>query len=223
MLAQRGVLETTLLDAGPFVDADFTRAIKAGKADDLLAKCEPRLKLRNKNLIFDSFVPFTYYRAGWSSAGAPPSPYNQASGNWAYFAFIALLTYDSEPTYQEFASTENYYGRVTDVYGNVGSGNMKWFINSQIEPWVVWADGGGREMISFRNRWLYLPSEAVSSNINSLGIYFWDYLYNDGYNSSDYHRGGRIRFKDAGDNPITIVKTSNQVLLLEYTWHMMSV
>lgn len=220
----QGRLKTTLLDSGPMVDADFDRAIREGRAMELLGELDRRLELDQSNLIFDHFVPWCYYRCGWSSAGAPPDPFQEWSGSGAsYFSFIILTTYTSEPSYTEYNGSVNYYDPIHTMPGTVdSSAGAKRFVNDQIEAWDLSSAADGREQLTFRNRWLYLPSQAVSSNINSLDIYFNRDCTDVTAYAEDKSRSGRIRFKDSGGNPITINKSSNQVLLLEYNWSMIS-
>lgn len=218
----QGRLKTTLLGAGGLKDEDFNHAIREGKVDGVLSDLDPHLELEQPNMIHDNFVPYMYYRAGWSSAGAPPNYYNGWTGGGAsWFAFVVLLNYTSEPTYTEAAGNEGYYDNFHLMAGRVTDDAGKRFVIDQIEAWQVWCEASGREQIFFRNRWLYLPSQAVSASINCLGIYFWEDLYTT--YSRRKQRSGRIRFKDSGGNPITINKNSNQVLLLEYNWSLVSV
>lgn len=223
---QEGILETTLLDSGSLADADFDLAIKEGRINEMLAGLgEPRLKLRNKNLVFDHWVPYSYYWGGWSSAGSPPGPFHQSAGSGhSYLGFICLLNYTSEPTYTEYSGEEHYWDPIHTAAGSVDtSAGAKRFEEDQIEQWVIWSDAGGKEKVSFRNRWLYLPNQAVSSVINSLGVFFHDDATSVTSSGREFSRAARIRFKDSGGNPITINKTGNQVLLIEYTFSLISV
>lgn len=224
MIKQIGTLISTLLEAGPYGDADFTRAIKEGRADELLAKLDPVLRLEQRNLNFDNFAPYSFSK-NFSGAGNPDSPYEStAGGTPGWLGFICLTTHDTEPTYQE-QSSEDYYGYIYNVSGTVqgAAGTAKRFEEDQIEQWTIWCEADGREQINFRNRFLFLPSHAISSSIKSLSIYFQSQA--DGY-PGDYRnkgRSARIRFKDSGGNPITIAKTTNQVFLVEYTWSLVTV
>jgi hypothetical protein len=224
MLQQQGVLRGTLYDSGRLSDADFTKAIKAGRAGGLLARLFPLQHTVNRNLNFHNFVPWSFYAAAWSGATAPGEPYYRTQGaGYAWLGFICLLTYDTEPTYTE-SSNEGSGGTAHNVAGTVNNSNAaKRIVNDQIEAYSVWSAGDGRNEVLFRNRWLYLPSEVVSSTINSLGVYYYeDATYALASTGRYKGRSARVRFKDSGGNPITITKTTNQVFLLEYTWSMVS-
>lgn len=224
MLQQQGVLRGTLYDSGRLTDADVARAIKEGRAGQLLARLFPVQHSVNRNLNFHNFAPWAFYAGGWNGAGAPPEPYYRTQGaGYAWLGFICLLTSDTEPTYQE-SSNEGTGGTAHAVSGTVSaSSGAKRIINDQIEAYSIWSAGDGRNEILFRNRWLYLPSEVVSTTINSLGVYYYeDATYALASTGRYKGRSARVRFKDSGGNPITITKTTNQVFLLEYTWSMVS-
>lgn len=221
----QGRLKTTLFDSGKLRDVDFDEAIAQKEISPLLYSLEPRLELEQRNQLFDHFVPYLFYHGGWSGAGAPVNPFYVSNGaGHTYFGFVFPSTYTSEPTYTEYSGVPSRYDLIHIMPGYVdGTAGAKWFIRDQIDPWYVWSDPSGQERLYFRQRWLWLPSQAVSSNINSLDIYFIDRADEvDGYDSYK-SRSGRVRFKDNGGTPVTINKTSAQVLLLEYTWSILSV
>lgn len=226
-----GILKTTLLDCGSLKDADFLKAAKAGRVPALLEGLDPRLKLEQHNLIFDNIVPWLFWRSGWSGAGSPPSPYSTSHGAGpSPFGVIVITNLDSEPTYTEWSGEPNRYKVWHNSLWDSGLGNVdnsyggwKNVVSEVIEPWQVWSATTGQEKISFRTRMLWLPSEIVSSEIKSFDIWFSSGATDaDGYDVQKI-RAGRIRFKDGNGTPVTITKTSAQVLLTEYTWSLISV
>lgn len=162
-----------------------------------------------RNLQFDNWAAFSFNRrmAGPDIA----DPYDFDSGS-AWLATITLTTIDSEPTYQE---ASNFGSDINNIQSNVGSGASKRFVEDDVENVLIATVADGRDAIFQRSRFLYLPSQAVSGNIRSVSIHFSD----NGDSTGFISRGiaGRVRIKDAGQNPIIISKSSSQVLLVEYT------
>jgi len=211
-----GTFELTQLDARGLRDEDFRAAARRGRAEDLLRGLPPLGRFRARNLVFDMIPSFLFNRLMGGPAAKGPLIYE--SGSAALHAMVLLST-DSEPTYEE--STWEYTQTLYTLPEEVGSG-AKRFIEDVIETTLIQADQTGREHISCRSRWLFLPSEGVSSNIRSVGIYFC----RDGDNTAgNLERGrvARIRIKDAAGRPVIINKTASQVLLIEYTFRLVTV
>lgn len=213
----QGRYKLELRNSGRLTDADFQRAIKEGRLDDLLAELPLELKLAGHNMINHWFTACFYHNVfGHGFSDSPYPTYNTHNP----FVTVCLMTTDSEPTFTE---TYNWYGNPHTPSGsaNTGSG-AKGFITSDTEDPVIEKAADGREEIKFRERWLWLPSQGVSNNIRSLGIFGAEYLnYWDTYQR---WKSGRIRFKDPDTGaPVVINKNLNQVLVLEYTVFFVSV
>lgn len=220
----KGHFDLQLKDCQGFTDADFDQAVEEGRIDDLLKGLPLEERLRTDNMIFSWMAAHLFQRL--FSGGDVTDPWDYGDSSTAYFAFILLMTTDSEPSYTEQWWRWNSYAEqyMAEQAGTVeASTAAKRFEEDQISDWVIWQDSDGREAVHFRNRWLYTPSQANSSTIRSLGIY----AHTDGDDTyRDYYhfmaRSGRVRLKDTGGNPVTLSKNSNQVLLVEYTITMVS-
>lgn len=217
-----GKFNVDLLNARGFCDADFEAARREGVIKQLLSELPLEQRCpANKNRIMDNMAG--YQLDFLFSMPACSDTFNLGGSAAAALAFICLLTYDSEPTYTEVWSWETSGTNMHNVTGTAATGSAaKRFEEDQITPWEIWADTSGREAVYFRNRFLYTPSEGVSSDIRSIGIYHSE----NGDSTGGYYisqaRVGRVRLKDAGGNPIILNKTGNQVLLVEYTFALIS-
>ncbi|MHC4620655.1 MAG: hypothetical protein ACYTEQ_23145 [Planctomycetota bacterium] len=181
---------------------------KPGCVLDLLAQYEKRQEVRGANLVFDHFAEMNLWEL--FNGPAVPNPYNYGGG----FSLVALTTHDAEPTYQE--DYGNNFVNGNNLNGTVGTGAGKRFYEDQIEPHLIAEDLGGKEAIFFRTRWLWLPAEAVSSNVKSITT--WTRQINTAASTSSWANiVSRIRLKDSGGNPITINKTASITLFVEYT------
>lgn len=222
----QGRFNISLMGARGLKDQDFDQAVREGRIDDLLKELPVEQQFLNQhNRIMDNMAG--YFLDNLFSLGNCGYPYytRQDAPPEAALAFITLLTTDGEPTYTEDWGIEgsNSYLPLHNVYETAGALTGKRFEEDEITPWELWSDTTGRNAIHFRNRFLYTPSQAVSSNIKSVGIFF----HEDGDGTGSYWvaraRIGRVRIKDAGGNPVTLNKLASQVLLVEYTFSLVAV
>lgn len=216
-----GRFNVSLMGARGLRDEDFWEAKRDGTIMRLLEKLPVEQRCPNvKNRIMDNMAGFLLQRiftignCGW--------PYYIGDyGPEAALACINLTTHDSEPTYTETWGEHDGSVTINNDSGAATNG-AKRFEEDEVTPWEIWAATDGRDAIFFRNRMLYLPSEGVSSDIRSIGIYFCS----DGDSIGGYYRAlgriGRVRLKDSGGNPIILNKTASQVLLVEYTFALVS-
>lgn len=220
----KGHFDLQLMGAGGLSDADFDAATRERRIMDLLVTLPVHEKVGTDNRIFHRMSSYIFNHL--FQGGDITDPFDYGGSNAAALAFVSLVSTDGEPPYdgEDWWRYNNYgYDNIQSVPDNVGGNPSKRFEEDQITPWEVWEDTSGRESIHFRNRWLYLPSEANSSTIRSLGIYFasdGDDTYR-GY-SDGFAKIGRVRLKDSGGNPVTLSKNVNQVLLIEYTFSLVS-
>ena len=208
-----GKFDLTLLDAPNVSDHQIEAAIADQSIDQLLARLDVLQQHKQiSNRLFDNLAGYLLFQ-NFVGSSAPTFPFNISGGGQAALGNITLLSESSTPTYTE-ATNEftNIHSLATSVETSTAG---KRFVEDQIAPFAIFTDPLGRQAISFRNRWLYTPSQAVSANINSVGIYF----ASDADNANFTSRGriGRVRLKDNLGTPVTFNKTINQVFLVEYT------
>lgn len=189
--------------------------------DRLMKQWNVAQAVEGSNIVFDGFTAYSFHHAfqeGLSKIGLTDPWDTGSTGACAAFSTLAWETTDAEPTYQEHA---NYTGEARYTTGIVAQGAFKRFVEDDIEAFLISSDPYGRESISFRSRWLWLPSNFSSSNIRSLAAWYsWD-ADSGGYGARA--RMSRIRLKDSAGNPVILTKTSSQTLFAEYTVTLVSV
>lgn len=212
-----------LYETGQLPDQIFIDAGKQGELSKLLAKYPKKGKWQHKNMMFDHAVANIFSRL--FGGGAGPTGWTMGDAG-AILAFMNMAGsgFSSEPTYQDATTgawgDTNISGVSYSVDATYGS---KRFIEDQIETYQCAKDPNGREAIFFRNRWLWLPSQAVGS-IYSAAV--WGADDGDGTTTGWYVQHGctaRIRLKDVSGNPIIINKLSTQALLIDYMLTLYSV
>lgn len=219
----QGRFDVTLLDAAGKDDAFFQEAIRAQKINSVLKGLEPRVKCHGvQNRIFDNMAGYVLNKL-FSLGNCAYPYYDTSNGPQAALAFICLMSTDSDTSSytEDWTHGDIAAYAVTDSVGNTAA---KRFEEDQIAPWEIWSGLDGRDSVHFRNRWLYTPGQATSSTIKSVGIFF----RSDADDLSNYYRRrtgrlGRVRLKDDAGYPITLNKTAEQVLLIEYTFVLASI
>jgi len=214
----QGKFDLTLLDADGIKDADFQRAKADGKLDDLLGKLQVAQQAHGiSNRLFDNLAGYLLDHVFQGPQAA--NPYYQNPGVASALAHITLLSTDADTTsYTEQVDSFGTLHNTTDSVDVVAAG--KRFIIDEVSPYVVHPDPAGREQLIFRSRWLYLPSEAISAAIKSIGLYYaTDAILTGNISRS---RIGRVRLKDNLGTPITLAKTASQSLLVEYSYSLLS-
>lgn len=218
-----GRFDVSLLNARGLKDEDFWEAQRDGNISALLDKLPVDLHCPAvKNRIMDNMAGF-FLNKLFSLGNCAWPYYYETYGVGTALNGICLLTTDSEPTYTEDWGERDPSTHISRMIDTANSTlGAKRFDQDQVSPWEVWADTTGRDAVYFRNRVLYTPSQGISSDIRSVGIAFND----EGTSYGGYNRAiakiGRVRLKDAGGNPIIINKTASQVLLIEYTFALVS-
>lgn len=214
----KGQFDLTLFNAGRHKDADFERAIAAGKLDHLLLDCQVAQRAVGRNMLFDNLVGYLFYRL-FSGAPTPQDPFQNWVSTGPAIAVIHLNTRSDEPTYTEL-NTSDYYATYHNLAyaANTGSGSKRLIADSV--GWSIWSDPN-KEQIFFRTRVLYLPSQGVSNSIYSIGACWISRIENDGTYG---HKGSiaRIKLHDTDGEPIRMKKSQYQALLVEYTFSMLS-
>lgn len=204
----RGHFEVELRNSGKLRDEDFLLTPR-GELNSLLSSLDVVKRVEGWNQCNDMLCASLF--KGVMSGANIDYPFNNfVIGNSA-IGNINVEDRDPEITYTEWVQAS------TDIHNigyPVGTGNSgKRFIEDDIVSHAIEAYQNSREEVWFRSRWLYLPSQIVCGNIKSIG-YFFAY---DGDQSSSTSRGtyGRFRLKDSNGTPITISKSSSQVLLVQ--------
>lgn len=217
-----GLFNIAVLDAKGFTDEDFRVMRREGRLQEQLQRLPVVQQAQTKNRIFDNMAGYLLDRV--FSLPACASYYSSEDyGPSAALSFIVPLTTDAATSdYVEDWTAQDRYPRAVDDIVVAADASVKRFIEDEITANVIWVDAD-REAIHFRTRWLYLPSEIVSSNIRSIGIFFQSDGNNVGGGYREVGRLGRVRLKNSGGVPVVLNKTAAQVLLIEYTFTLVSV
>lgn len=211
-----GHFDLSLRDAGRLRDADFDAAIRAGALREILRDLPEAARARTNNLVMDNFAATMFLHL--FSGPDVTYPYNAGGAANGALSMVCLLSDETEPTYTE--GWDDYQSSMQSVTASVAADAAKRFVEDVAETTLIARDSLDREAVFARSRWLYLPSQAVSASIASLGVFFSE----DADGMAWAHRGriARVRIKDAGARPLTMNKTSAQVLLVEYTARLVS-
>lgn len=219
----KGRFNLSLKDSGGYKDEDFISAQSNGEILPFLDSLETKQNIEADNLVFDHVAEFFF--VNMMSGPAVSFPYGIGGTGNGYLGTLVLSTYDTDPTYTE---TETYgvFSRTGHNVGSSANGSTagKRFIEDDIIDPDIIIDSNGREACLVRSKFLYLPSEGVSNDIRSLAIWFdtnADLAPTD--SSREWGISARIRLKDSGGNPIIINKTASEVLLVEYTFTLVSI
>jgi hypothetical protein len=224
-----GFFKIRLLNSGDLKDSDFISAQKNGTLKELVSGLELETQLDCSNRIFDGKAAFLLQQV----FNIGPSRFSwtwitQGVDAYSTLAFICLLTTDSDTdSYTENLIDEggrNINDTSETVNGDDVNGGAKRFIVDQMYDFSIEAFNT-REEVIFKNAWMYLPSQGISSNIRSLGIYGLSGQTGSMNPSwqAPIERVGRVRLKDENGIPVTITKTEHQVLFIEYQFRLLNV
>lgn len=213
----QGFFDVQVKDAGGLPDEVFA-ALKGREALDRLLDKLPTVQRApwNKNLITDNLAAWIFRHE--MSGPAIANYYNQSGVGGGGLNKILLASTDSEPTYTDAWSAS--YQNVNEGQNNVGSGSGKRFIDDETDPWVV-AITPAKEELYFRSRFLFTPSQAVSSNIRTISYWYSDNV--DYTGDQDISIFGSVRLKDSGGSPIVLNKTAAQVLLVQVIFKLVTI
>jgi len=196
-----------------------------GSIDKFFSKMDLVQEFESENLL--NHMNAAFYFNTLFGGGDISNPYDLAycCTTNSLFSFIIPTIETSEPVYND---ESNEAPAPHDMQWNIGgtasssARGVKRFNLDSIENYLISEGESGRESIGYRDRWLFLPDQAVSPSIAGFSIYF----SSAGQTLESYgERGrvGRVLFRDASGTPIIVNKTSWRTMLLEYTITWMSV
>lgn len=212
----RGHFEVELKDSGTLRDKDFL-SIPRYELSSFISSLQTVERFEYWNKCNDMIAGSLFEAI--MSGPTVSSPYNSYNVGVGGLATINVEDRDPELTYTEW--TQVYNNIHTPGYP-VGTGDSgKRFIEDDVVDHAIEAYQNSREEVWFRSRWLYLPSEIVCGNIKSIGYFFAPDSDTTGNTSRATY--GRFRLKDSNGVPITISKSSSQVLLVQMKLILVSV
>lgn len=212
----QGFFDVQVKDARGLPDELF-KGLGGEELDRLLAKL-PMVQHapQNKNMI-------AHWMPAWNFRHVMSGP--AIGGRWndggvgdGGLHKILLASTDSEPTYQD--GWQSGYVDINEGENNVGSGSGKRFYDDHTESELITITPG-KEELYMRERFLYTPSQAVSSNIRTISYWYGDNV--DSTGDQDVGIFGSVRLKDSGGSPIVINKTAAQVLLVQVIFKLVTI
>jgi hypothetical protein len=201
-------------------DDFFKSAIKDGSINNILDKLELKQEARCSNRIFDNVAAMILDRLfGLPDCTDPYYLYQTGVDRAAPLTFLALLDIDSNT--DSYIEDWSWTGVANLISNIVSSTALKSFyidaFSSSIER------NATRDEVYYLSRYLYLPSEAISDDIRSVGIYWRRRSSNDLGSVLTNGRVGRVRIKDLNGNNVELTKNAEEVLLFDYTFKLISV
>lgn len=224
----QGRFDITKKNAGGLLDADFAKAQREGWLAELLDELPTVQKVQTNNRIFDNMAGFILDKL-FSLSNCGNYYYETDDGGPSALYAIGLST-DGSATdnYQEDWSKHNSYNDNQNLsqFGTsvISSGATKRFAQDGVESWVV-ESAADREAITYKDKWLFTPQSFSSTSIKSIEIWFVS-DGNTGLTDIDYGDAagkiGRVRLKDSEGNDVTLTKNTSEIVLVEYTFTLVS-
>lgn len=216
----RGFFQVSRHRSGPMTDQEVLLAIQREGLDAVLRKMEREVFCpRQHNQVYDA-IPGWLFRHTMSGGGIRWPMNDDGVGNGG-LANVQLSYLTDEPVF--YTSIGGSYWNINEGSGSIGNGSGKRFYNDSVEAEriVIFGDAhehtlDPKESLLFRDRWLYLPSEGITTDPNliaSITYYYSDNADNTGDN--DRCHMGRVRLRDDQGRPIRISKSNEHVLLVE--------
>jgi hypothetical protein len=221
-----GAYEAKVFDAKGLGDGPFLRAVREGKLDHLLVGLPVKQQATGHNLVLDNWMPsisFDTFGAVEIDSDFVATGSNTTRGP---LGMVVLVSTSTEPTYTEYGGCDYTVGdtyrswppnRVDSTYSS------KRFIEDRAESATVVETEPGREAVRLVERFLWLPSQGNLSNIRSLEVW-WMKDQDEGLGTT-YVRMAKVcraRLKDGGV-PVTLSKTTDEALLIQYTFTLVGV
>jgi hypothetical protein len=225
----QGLFNLTKYHAGKLRQEDFENAQKKGRLLQLLATLKERGRWHGQpNLVGPSWAGHCFYYDGFGGANLDnPTYLDDGPFNiQAALANITLVTDDTEPAYNDAEFRTNYSVTIHNGLDSVNTASAgKRFLEDDAIAHEIDKPGDGREAIYFKSLWGYWPGQGTTDPLTDKyisGIRVF-YCY-DGDTTGGTSRVilARVLLKDVNDNPAYIVKENDEVLMVEYTFTLVS-
>jgi hypothetical protein len=177
-----------------------------------------------KNQIFHGMAGWLFWQC--FNGMSQPYAYTQYAGSFIQQWYLA--NYNVEPVWSEDFANQYIYFLTSGNYNppNYVTAYHHKSSGQEIQAHTIYSESysSGKRAIYRTWRFLWLTGECNSSEIRGMVFGAWrdnnDYA---GTNRETYWRAsGRVRFKDSNGVPITLLKNSSKLLLIEYTMRLMS-
>lgn len=190
----------------------------------LAAECPITQEAECPNTLFHGMAGWLF----WQCFSGMPATYGYRQYGGSFIQQWYLHTYSIEPGWLDDWANSYYRFLTSGTYDPpyYATAYHHKVSSQEIETHRVYSESltTGKRAIYRTFKFLWLTAEANSPNIRGMAFgAFQDYnYYNDGNREGNWRASGRVNFKDSSGNPITLLKDSSKLLLLEYTMRLMS-
>jgi hypothetical protein len=233
-----GVFNVSLRKAPRWNDRASWEGLTKEQQLEQALKGELLQEVRSKNQINDNFAAYTFRNMMQGGDISNPYDYNDIYGNRRRAAFAALLlqSHDNDVGYTEHVwETDEIpqFPNASDLR-DATDASSKRFISDQIDTkTLISLDqqiDDGREGITYKGRWLYLPYQSIGgtngagANVRSISVLFS--AFENNYASDSYASNASLSrtvlTNDEGEK-INIRKTKYTTLLVEWAFTILNV
>jgi hypothetical protein len=214
----KGHYNVQLLNARGLSDRDFNIAQKDGTIDELLDGLEIIEEYDHDNQLSHYMAGELFYRL----FGAPTVGADIQDGNIFHY-----MGFGTDPAEYDYSFTEyNLY--MLDMFvspnGDSADSDIKRTSAAvRTHQVIVEEDATGLRAAHDIQRYLWTPSQANSTDIREIKFASTNSASDVWYYADECRTIARTRIKDANGNPQTIAKTSNEVILVQWTITMKSI
>lgn len=212
----QGHYDITLARAGEYTDEQWRQGLKSGNFSKMAGETGVDQRIAGHNLIYGAYSPYIFDHV--FSGPTAPDPLDDDASASAALSLITLDNNTAEPAYDTYLYSSNKRPWELDNATPSFSGgvNHKIFIEQDDVAHEVISDPSGRSAVTCRSKFLWTTSQGNANDIYSFAVW---HSRNADTSSYGYRvQMGRIRLKDSNGTPMVLVKTSANVLLVEYTF-----
>lgn len=210
----KGHVNIKLLNARGLGDEDFIAAEKDGTLEELLQSLDVVKEFDHSNQISHAVAGHFFHQV----FGAPDIGYNIADGNTFRYVGFGNSTTEYDYSFTEYTG-DMWQGFEPYQFADVANFNVKQCGGGAVRSHrvVVEEDATGFRAAHDINTWLWLPTAIVSNTISEFRITATDDATDVWYVYDECRTTVRTRLKDANGVPQTIAKTTNEVILAQWT------
>jgi hypothetical protein len=210
----KGHINLKVLNCKGLKDEDFEAAQKDGTIDNLLGSLEVMQEFDHDNQLSHHLAGNLFWRI--FGAPNPTSGVTVADGNMLHY--IGFGTSSTEYDYSFDEWNGDIWQLVITPLGDTLQADFKNMSGAiRTHRVVVEEDATGLRAARDIHRWLWFPTHCVSNAIREFKVLSTDDTSDTWYYYDEVRTLSRVRIKDENGVPQTIAKTTNEVLLLEWT------
>jgi hypothetical protein len=209
----KGHINVKLLDAGGLGDADFIAAQRNGTLDELLESLSVKREFDHSNQLSYAVSGHLFHQI----FGAPDIGHDIQNGNLFHYVGFGNSTTEYDYTFTEY--TANMWQAFEPyIYNGTAYFEVKTPSTAiRGHKLTVEEDASGLRAAHDVQTWLWLPTAIVSNTISEFKITATDGEGDGWYVNDGCRTTVRTRLKDENGVGQTIAKTTNEVILAQWT------